>query len=311
MDTSMPVASRLTIIAGAACALALPAAASAKKVHDPHRLPAHWQHRFHVSSATADHDGDGLSNWTEFRAHTSPKKLDTDHDGVDDDAEDRDRDGLDNASEQRAGTDPAKRDSDRDGLPDAREDADRDGLPNGAEEATANDPSDPDSDDDGIKDGQENAGQVVAFADGVLRLRLAATGKVLTAPVAGDASVECGATDDYEADFADGTSDDPADGTSDAEDGAASDDSGDDQGQDGSDDEDEVVAMAAVIRSEDDGYATEDYGADVPDLEDSGDAEDDSCIAETLDKGAWVHEAELSSGDAGLQFDTVLLVEDD
>jgi hypothetical protein len=299
----MPVAPRLTIIAAAITALALPTGASAKKAKDPSKLPAQWQHRFGVSSAKTDPDGDGLTNLTEFRAKTNPKRLDTDRDGIDDDAEDRDRDGLDNASEQRAGTDVAKRDSDRDGRPDAREDADRDGLPNGAEQATANDPADRDSDDDGIKDGKENAGQVVALTDGVLTLRLAATGKLVTAPVADDADVACDATDDYEADFEDDVSEDAGDDHSDG-------DGVEDEDADAADDEDEVVAAAAVIRGEDDGYsADEDEGELEDDLGEDELEFDDACADTVLAAGAWVHEAELDHRDAGLKFTTVELVE--
>src|SRR3954469_11997464 len=171
------------LCAVAIAALAIPVTASAKKSASP-KLPAKFQKRYHVKSATADPDKDGLTNFTEYRSHTSPKKADSDKDGKPDGSEDRDKDKLDNATEQRAGTNPDKKDTDRDGKSDAREDADHDGLDNLAEQNTANDPGDPDSDDDGIKDGNENAGQVVSFGeDGVLSLRLASTGKVVSATV--------------------------------------------------------------------------------------------------------------------------------
>lgn len=308
----MPVAPRLTLIAAAVTALALPAGASAKKVKDPHKLPAQWQHKFGVSSAKTDPDGDGLTNWTEFRAKTNPKRLDTDRDGLDDDAEDRDRDGLDNATEQRIESDPAKRDSNRDGRADPREDFDRDGLPNAAEQATANDPADRDTDGDGVKDGKENAGQVVAFADGILTLRLAATGKVVTAPLAEDASVDCGAVEDYEGDFEDDVADDASASSNDDDEDAFEDEDGvdgDDDAEGSEDDEDTVVAAAAVIRGEDDGY-TADLDGELDDLgEDEADESD--CAVETLDAGTWVHEADLDRGDAGVEFLSVELVEAD
>ncbi|HEU4973811.1 MAG TPA: hypothetical protein VFT50_01880 [Baekduia sp.] len=262
-----------------------------------------------MASAMADPDGDGLTNWTEYRAHTSPKQLDSDRDGIDDDAEDRDRDGLDNASEQRSGSDPARRDSDRDGRADAREDADGDGLPNGAEQATANDPADADSDDDGVADGAEGAGQVVSFAGGVLTLRLAATGELVTAPLADDAWIGCDGVADYEADFADGTSDDPADDedSDEEEDGVAG---GSAAPRAAHGHGHRVVAMAAVIRGGDDGYSDDGEDLDLPYVDDdAGEPDDGACGTDALVSGMWVHEAELGDAGAGRRFETVLLVD--
>ena len=90
------------VLAVALCTCALPATASAKKSASP-KLPKTFMKKYHVKGAAADPDRDGLTNLTEYRAHTNPKKKDTDKDGVADASEDYDRDGLDDATEQRAG----------------------------------------------------------------------------------------------------------------------------------------------------------------------------------------------------------------
>jgi hypothetical protein len=310
-------------VAVAVASLALPTGAVAKKSASP-KLPAKFQKRYHVKSATADPDKDGLTNFTEYRAHTSPKKGDTDKDGTPDGSEDRDKDKLDNATEQRAGTNPDKKDSDRDGKADGREDADHDGLNNLAEQRTANDPGDPDSDDDGTKDGAENAGQIVAFDDGsgLLTLRLASTGKVVAATVDAETSVDCSATEAYEDGYDDGAAGDTLaaeDGDAADDDAAADDDgsdAGDDDGADASGDDagdDDAEASAASVRRADEG---DDDASDDPVLADDEDQDNlaggDDCADSYLDAGAWVHEATLATGDDGARvFDAVALVTGD
>jgi hypothetical protein len=280
----------------AVAALALPATASAAKSSSP-KLPAKFQKRYHVKSAVADPDRDGLTNLTEYRAHTSPKKADSDRDGSEDGSEDRDGDKLDNATEQRAGTNPSKRDSNRNGKPDAREDADRDGLRNLAEQRTGNDPRNADSDDDGIRDGRENAGQVVSFAGGVLGLRLASTGKVVTGNVGDATSVACNGTAGYKAAYGSGTAADLGD-DEDLEDEDAFDD-------EDLDEEDEDASASSDDSGEDDAAAST-ASLRVA----SGEGTGDPCIDEVLTPGAWVHEAELSADEAGASvFDTVALVD--
>jgi hypothetical protein len=283
----------------AVAALALPATASAKKSSSP-KLPAKFQKRYHVKSAVADPDRDGLTNLTEYRAHTSPKKADSDRDGTTDGSEDRDGDKLDNATEQRAGTDPAKRDTNHNGRPDAREDGDHDGLRNLAEQRTANDPRNADSDDDGIKDGRENAGQVVSFAGGVLGLRLASTGKVVTGNVGDATNVACSGSSEYQAAYGAGSAQDLADDDDDAFDDE--DDFGDD---DEPFDEDDEASASSDDSGEDDATASA-ASLRVAAAEGTG----DPCIDEVLAPGTWVHEAELSADEAGASvFDTVALVD--
>lgn len=134
-------------------------------------MPADWRKRYGVTSAAADPDRDGLTNLTEFRARTNPRRADSDGDRLRDDREDADRDRLTNLMEQR----------------------------------TANDPRDRDSDDDGIRDGAEGAGQIVAFDEDTftLTLRLATTGRTVRGVL------DCGQLDDESAD--DGSLDDGTD----------------------------------------------------------------------------------------------------
>jgi len=97
-----------------------------------------------VPDGTADPDGDGLQNLTEFGLGTDPCDSDTDDDGLSDGAE-----------VNTYGTDPLDPDSDNDGLSD------------GAEVNTyGTDPLDPDSDNDGLNDGFEvSIGTNPALAD--------------------------------------------------------------------------------------------------------------------------------------------------
>jgi hypothetical protein len=243
-----------------------------------------------VKSAVADGDRDGLTNWSEFRGHTDPRRADSDRDGTPDGSEDRDADGLDNASEQRAGTNPGTRDSDHDGRPDAREDADRDGLANLAEQRTANDPGDPDSDDDGIADGAENAGRVVSFDGDVLVLRLAATGRQVSGTIDGATTLQCAADDAYERDYDDAgdeaATDDDTDSATDTSDGSIDDN---------------------ASASSDDGPVPDDGPLTAASVADDG--EEEACDADVLEPGTWIHEAELTTDADGADvFDAVLLV---
>ncbi len=87
------------------------------------------------SSRANDPDGDGVSNFNEFRASLANFKA-----------------GL-------RGLDPRIADTDADGIPDYDEDSDGDGLTNGEEQDEyASDPGSADTDDDGVNDGEEVAG---------------------------------------------------------------------------------------------------------------------------------------------------------
>lgn len=135
-----------------------------------------------AQAAPRDSDHDGMPNSFEKRYHLKVHGSDA--------AKDKDKDGLGNLSEYQAGTNPRKTDSDRDGTPDAREDCDEDGVENEAEEHTGSNPGERDSDDDGVDDGDEGAGDVVAFAEGVLTIELA-SGEKLTGKVTDGTEIEC------------------------------------------------------------------------------------------------------------------------
>lgn len=83
-----PLAAVLGLAAAALLTLAAPAMARDRN-HD--RIPDRWERAHHLSlrvnQARRDQDHDGLRNRAEFRAHTNPRKADTDGDGIKDGAE--------------------------------------------------------------------------------------------------------------------------------------------------------------------------------------------------------------------------------
>jgi hypothetical protein len=148
----------------AALALAAPAAASAKDVnHDG--LPDRWEVANHLSlkvnQAGRDQDRDGLVNRFEYADHTSPRKADSDGDGVKDGKEDADHDGVVNVEDHHPGQ------------------ADTPDAPTG--DGDHSEPSTPPSPYD----------HVVSFAGGVLTLARA-DGSTIAASVLGATDVECG-----------------------------------------------------------------------------------------------------------------------
>jgi Bacterial TSP3 repeat len=104
-----------TVLAAAIAAalLVVPAGALAKRDRNHDRIPDKWEMRHHLSTrvnvARQDPDHDGLSNLSEFRHGTNPRKADTDGDGIDDGMEVKDD------------TNPTADDSDNDGVMDDQE----------------------------------------------------------------------------------------------------------------------------------------------------------------------------------------------
>ena len=190
---------RLALALALAAILVLAASAAAK----PQRLPKGWAKKNHVSQAARDTDGDGLSNWGEWRSGTDPRKRDTDHDGVRDGAEDRDRDGLRNAEEVALGADPRKKDSDHDGVRDSRDEYDV-------------------------------AGRVASVSESVVTLRLEG-GASLTAKLTDDSVVGC--DDEAGADDPGADDDEPVADASQVDDDGIDDDEPVDDGTDPADDD--------------------------------------------------------------------------
>lgn len=284
-------------------ALLAPAAAQA---HDGDRdgLPDRWEKRHGTKakkkSAAKDPDSDSLSNLGEFQSKTSPKRVDSDRDGVRDDDEDRDRDGVDNSNEDREGTNSRKRDTDGDGLSDAGEDRDRDGLSNGGEDFTGNDPLDRDTDDDDTSDGAEQAGVVSSFDGTVLTIDLA-TGQRLTGTIDDLTEVDC---DSERAQEAGHSSSRRSGGPSRRATAAVDEDLGDeddpgDEDGDAGDEED----FDDPFFGEDDEFEDEE--------ESDGDllgSDGKPCSAADLRPGVRIHEGEATATESGLTFDVVELL---
>jgi hypothetical protein len=220
---------RLALVAVAALALLaalLPAAAMARgKDRNHDRIPDRWERHHHLSLK------------------------------VKQTRRDQDADGLNNLREFRHHSDPRDADTDDDGLRD------------GAELRHGDDPDDHDTDDDGIDDDDENAGTVDSFdADtGVLVIKLAKDGSLVSGRVTSSTEVECeGAAPTATA----------------SHDGDDDDNSGPGSGDDGGDDNS--------------GPGSTSSGDD-----DDGDEDEHECGTAALVAGAIVHEADLIVGTDG------------
>lgn len=155
---------RLALVAAAGLVLLLASAtpALAKAADRNHnKIPDKWERKYHLSTkkstAKKDTDHDGLNNRNEYLAGTSPRKKDSNRNGVRDGLEDRDDDGLVNLAEVLAKTSIRNEDTDGDGDLDSEEDPDGDGLNNAQEFACGTHPLRADSDWDGVGDGAEDA----------------------------------------------------------------------------------------------------------------------------------------------------------
>jgi hypothetical protein len=104
---------RLTLFISVALALlvfAIPATASAKRSHHKTRhslrdrnhngIPDRWEKKFHVHSASADPDRDGVTNLGEFNDGTNPRNPDTNGNGIEDGNDDANDDGVPDGQEQ-------------------------------------------------------------------------------------------------------------------------------------------------------------------------------------------------------------------
>jgi hypothetical protein len=255
-----------------------------------------WERRHHVRSARADADRDRLTNLAEFRAHTNPRRRDTDRDGVRDAVEDRDRDRLVNALESATGNHPARADTDADGR----------------------------------RDGAEGAGQVVEVEGQTITIALgastafsaevgsplasiASTGRRVTGRAELPHALLCGKAEEWLG---------PVDRTSDgAEDAAQLEAEDEEQFEDGEETDEEVARAASVdapakvegnpVLSDDELEAIEDREYAEMGHEDDPDAHvlSDACPAGTLKPGAWVHEVTVaSSEEAGTEFEEIVIV---
>jgi hypothetical protein len=109
-----------------------------------------------AAPAAVDSDHDGLSDQAELRLGTDPHNRDTDGDGLPDGWEvrfglnprldldairDPDRDGVDNRNEFLVRSNPRSADTNGDGVIDGRDDPDGDGIPTAVEQALGLDPA--------------------------------------------------------------------------------------------------------------------------------------------------------------------------
>jgi hypothetical protein len=95
----------LVAFALAGAATIVPAASASAKDINHDRIPDRWERAYRLSlkvdQSKRDQDHDGLRNRAEWLDHTSPRSVDSDHDGLADSHEDADHDGVKNGEEQK------------------------------------------------------------------------------------------------------------------------------------------------------------------------------------------------------------------
>jgi hypothetical protein len=139
-----------------------------------------------AQAAPKDRNHDGLPDRWEHRNKLSLN--------VNQSQRDQDHDGVVNMCELQSGTSPRRRDSNRDGVRDGSEDADSDGVTNRQESLSGSDCGDADTDNDGVGDADENSGTITAFDGGVLTIATFA-GDTVSGTVDANTKIECGGND--------------------------------------------------------------------------------------------------------------------
>ncbi len=114
-----------------------------------------------INGKDRDTDGDGIPDWWEVANSMDPYNADQNGNGVRDDLDDFDGDGLNNYYEYLAGTSPHDSTTYL-GKPDTEYDTDKDGLPNLDEQTLGTNPNDADTDGDGLTDYEEHNGVTTA-----------------------------------------------------------------------------------------------------------------------------------------------------
>lgn len=135
-----------------------------------------------AQAAPKDRNHDGLPDRWEHHNKLSLKFNQSQHD--------QDHDGVVNMCELQAGTSPRRRDSNRNGVRDGSEDADRDGVSNSQESLSGSNCGNADTDNDGVGDAEENSGTITAFDGAVLTITTFA-GDTVSGTVDGNTKIEC------------------------------------------------------------------------------------------------------------------------